>query len=207
MDDSHIKKVTPLPDYRLRIIFRDGKVKTISLKDKLDGPIFGPLRKLSVFKKVMIDGCGGLEWPNGADICPDLLYYGGSPPWAARYVMADARAKLRQVRAALKLPCRKRKVRQLAKRVWESAALAADALVGCNKAEASQVCRAFERAWGIEGREIAEHLNTALLYGCFCGNAVACTRPFVDRYAIQFAKILRKPIRDHKIRRRLSKRG
>jgi len=203
MDDTHITKVTPLPGYRLRIRFRDGKVKTVSLENRLGGPIMGPLRKLSVFRKVRIEECGGLEWPNGADICPDLLYYGGSPPWAAKPLMADARAMLRKIRATLKQPCRKQKVRQLAKQVWEAAALAADALVGCDKADGLQVFRAFGRAWGTEGRMLAANLNAGLYCGCFLGNGVACDRAYVTRYAIQFEKILKKPIRDRRIRSRL----
>lgn len=43
---------------------------------------FEPMRTdPTVFQAVMIDG-GTLTWPNGADINPDVLYYGGTPPWA-----------------------------------------------------------------------------------------------------------------------------
>jgi hypothetical protein len=40
----------------------------------LYGPIFGPLRDLSVFNQVKrIEYAGCLEWPNGADFDPETL--------------------------------------------------------------------------------------------------------------------------------------
>ena len=39
------------------------------------GPIFGPLRDHGLFSQVKLDrDFGALEWPNGADIDPTVLY-------------------------------------------------------------------------------------------------------------------------------------
>lgn len=79
-----ITNVTPLPKFRVRLKFKNGVVKTVDLSGQLRGPIFSKLRSTRAFRRVRIDEAGGLEWPNGADICPDFLYYNGNPPWARR---------------------------------------------------------------------------------------------------------------------------
>jgi hypothetical protein len=77
-----ITSVKPLPKFKVRLKFKNGVTKTVDLSDRLNGPLFSKLRSRKVFARVKVDEAGGLEWPNGADICPDLLYYGGAPPWA-----------------------------------------------------------------------------------------------------------------------------
>jgi uncharacterized protein DUF2442 len=48
-----------------------------------EGPIFEPIRKdPSLFCSMRVEG-GTIVWPNGADIDPDVLYYGLTPAWAA----------------------------------------------------------------------------------------------------------------------------
>jgi len=42
--------------------------------------VFEPIRKdPAVFAKVRVEG-GTVVWPNGADLCPDVLIWGGAPP-------------------------------------------------------------------------------------------------------------------------------
>lgn len=78
---ARIVGVTILSDYKVKLLFKDGQVRTVDLDGYLKGSIFEPVRDPKVFCQVKIVG-GGLGWPNGADICPDLLYHGGKPPWA-----------------------------------------------------------------------------------------------------------------------------
>jgi len=64
-----------LDGYRLRLVFKDGARRTLDFEKILVGPVFGPLRDIRKFRQVRINrqfGC--LEWPNGADLCPDALY-------------------------------------------------------------------------------------------------------------------------------------
>lgn len=79
-----IKRAIPLSGYRASLVFENGEKKIVDLSKYLDRPIFRPLRSLRVFRKMRVGEGGGLEWPNGADICPDMLYHGGPPPWARR---------------------------------------------------------------------------------------------------------------------------
>ena len=69
-----IISVRPLDDYRLEIVFSDGTRGVASLKDRLFGPVFEPLRDVSFFRQVSVDDYGAVCWPNGADLAPDALY-------------------------------------------------------------------------------------------------------------------------------------
>ncbi len=62
-------------DYVLNVTFEDGFERTIDLEPILVGPIFGALRDRSLFRQVTLNrDFGALEWPNGADIDPAVLY-------------------------------------------------------------------------------------------------------------------------------------
>lgn len=58
--------------YRLRLRFSDGAEKTVDFSSWLHGPVFQPLREISVFKKFFLAG-GTVCWPNGADVAPESL--------------------------------------------------------------------------------------------------------------------------------------
>jgi hypothetical protein len=60
--------------FELEILFSDGTRGVVSLKARLFGPIFEPLRDPSYFEKVAVDEFGALCWPIGADLAPDALY-------------------------------------------------------------------------------------------------------------------------------------
>lgn len=76
-----VLKATPLHDYHMLLEFDDGSEKTIDLAPYLHGPIFEQVRQDSAaFRDVRIAG-GTVAWPNGADIDPDVLYYGLTPAW------------------------------------------------------------------------------------------------------------------------------
>jgi hypothetical protein len=75
-----IREVEVLGDFRLKLTLSDGSVVKRDVSRLLIGPIFDSLRKdVSLFARVRAEG-GTVVWPNGADLCPDVLIWGGAPP-------------------------------------------------------------------------------------------------------------------------------
>jgi len=72
-------KVETTDDYKLRLHYANGECKLYDCADilKKDWPICRQLKVKNYFKTAKIIGSGGgIEWPNGMDICPDTLYFG-----------------------------------------------------------------------------------------------------------------------------------
>lgn len=69
-----VESVRALTDWGLEVVFCDGTRGTISLRDRLFGPVFEPLRDPAFFAQVAVDEFGAVCWPNGADLAPDALY-------------------------------------------------------------------------------------------------------------------------------------
>src|ERR1700736_2458973 len=72
-----VKAIEYIKDYKLKLVFSDKAVKIVDLENliKKSSGIFLPLRDLDYFKQVALDDCLlSICWPNGADICPDVLY-------------------------------------------------------------------------------------------------------------------------------------
>jgi hypothetical protein len=77
---SRIREVKVLDRFRLRLVLTDGSVVEREVSSLLVGPVFEPVRKdPSLFAKARVEG-GTILWPNGADLCPDVLIWGGAPP-------------------------------------------------------------------------------------------------------------------------------
>ena len=75
-----IREVEALGDFRLRLTLSDGSVIERDVSRLLVGPVFNSVRKdPSFFAKVRAEG-GTVVWPNGPDLCPDVLIWGGAPP-------------------------------------------------------------------------------------------------------------------------------
>ena len=76
-----IRSVVPLEDFQVRLGFTDGTERVIDLAPYLNGPVFEPLKQdREVFRSVRVDEeLGTIVWPNGADICPDVLYESLTP--------------------------------------------------------------------------------------------------------------------------------
>lgn len=74
-----VKKVEYVNEYKLKLLFSDSKEKIVDIEpiiNKSKG-LFHPLRDIQYFKKVSLDDREyplSICWPNGADICPDVLY-------------------------------------------------------------------------------------------------------------------------------------
>jgi len=75
-----IIEVRTCAGYRVHLTFSDGSEKEVDLAPYLKGPVFEPLHDPAMFREVFVDPeLGTLVWPNGADICPDVLYHGRAP--------------------------------------------------------------------------------------------------------------------------------
>lgn len=66
-----------LGGYKLEITFSDGKQGIVDWSEKLAkakrGGIFEPLQDPDYFARVELWE-GTIRWPNGADVCPEILY-------------------------------------------------------------------------------------------------------------------------------------
>jgi hypothetical protein len=70
-DVRHVK------DYTLEIRFSDGKVAELDFRQRVvgRGGVFAALEEIDFFRQVTVDReAGTLVWPNGVDLCPDVLY-------------------------------------------------------------------------------------------------------------------------------------
>lgn len=75
-----IREVAPTEGFCLRLTLTDGAVVERDLTELLVGPVFEPLRSdLGNFRKVTVEA-GTIVWPNGADLDPDVLIWGGPAP-------------------------------------------------------------------------------------------------------------------------------
>ncbi len=72
-----VKQVRYLGDYRLELGFADGVVGELDFEARVvgRGGVFAPLEDVDFFKQVQVDPeAGTIVWPNGVDLCPDVLY-------------------------------------------------------------------------------------------------------------------------------------
>jgi hypothetical protein len=75
-----ILKALPLDDHRVQLTLTDGRVIERDLGPILVGPVFDEIRNDAArFREVRVEA-GTVVWPNGADLCPDVLIWGGLPP-------------------------------------------------------------------------------------------------------------------------------
>ena len=73
-----LKSVTPLPNSQLLLEFENGERRTLDIKPYLTKGVFAELRDESLFRSVRV--CfDTVEWSNGADLCPEVLYAQSEP--------------------------------------------------------------------------------------------------------------------------------
>src|SRR5437588_9305294 len=73
-----ISGVRVVGDYRLELTFTDGLSGEVDLRDWIvgQGGVFSALEAPEFFAQVRLSQSGGtVEWPNGVDFCPDVLYH------------------------------------------------------------------------------------------------------------------------------------
>lgn len=77
-----VQSVEPNEGFTVNIHFTDGSSRKVNLAPYLRGPVFEPIRSdPALFRSMQVEE-GTIAWPNGADIDPDVLYYGLTPAWA-----------------------------------------------------------------------------------------------------------------------------
>ena len=65
--------VAPLPDYRVRLLFEDGKRGIYDVSPLVGIGVFRQLEDPRVFDAVHVE-YGTVAWPGGVDIAPEELY-------------------------------------------------------------------------------------------------------------------------------------
>jgi Protein of unknown function (DUF2442) len=72
----HVKDARYLGDYRVKVLFNNGREGVADLADALKGPVFESLTDRTNFSAFVVDKeLETLVWPNGADLAPEYLYY------------------------------------------------------------------------------------------------------------------------------------
>lgn len=73
----HISKAEYLSDYRVRVVFNDGREGIADLRSMIfDNPrtVFDPLRDVLVFRRLFIK-YGALCWPGDLDVASEYTYF------------------------------------------------------------------------------------------------------------------------------------
>ena len=72
----HITEAKYLNDYKVQVVFNDGKEGVADLFDVLRGPVFNPLKDKKLFAQLRVDEeMATIAWPNGADLAPEAVYF------------------------------------------------------------------------------------------------------------------------------------
>jgi uncharacterized protein DUF2442 len=75
-----ILEAKPIDGHRVQLTLTDGRLIERDLGPMLASPVFSEIRSDQArFREMRVEG-GTLVWPNGADLCPDVLIWGGLPP-------------------------------------------------------------------------------------------------------------------------------
>jgi hypothetical protein len=76
--NPRVKSVKPNPDYTITLWFTNGEIRCFDVSPYLDKGIFRELKDLSFFNSVK-PFLGSIQWQNGQDFCPDMLYEDSVP--------------------------------------------------------------------------------------------------------------------------------
>jgi hypothetical protein len=68
-----VKEVKPLAGYKLLLTFENNEERIFDMNPFLDKGIFKELQNSKVFDTVHVS-FDTIEWENGADLCPEVLY-------------------------------------------------------------------------------------------------------------------------------------
>jgi len=72
----HVTDAKYAGDYRVEVVFNDGRRGVADLYEALRGPVFEPLKDISKFSQFKVDKeLETLAWSNGADLAPEYIYF------------------------------------------------------------------------------------------------------------------------------------
>jgi len=72
----HVTNARYVEDYKVEVLFSNGRKGIADLTEALKGPIFEPLKNKSAFSSFTInDELETIVWPNGADLAPEYIYF------------------------------------------------------------------------------------------------------------------------------------
>lgn len=72
----HVVDVKYIENYKLEVVFSDGRKGIADLEGSFRGSVFEPLKDVDFFAKVSVDQeLETIVWPNGADFAPEFLYF------------------------------------------------------------------------------------------------------------------------------------
>jgi hypothetical protein len=69
-----VTRVSVLTDYRVELLFEDGKGGVVDLSHLVGNGVFAVWTNYEAFQRVRIGEAGELVWNNQIDLCPDSLY-------------------------------------------------------------------------------------------------------------------------------------
>ena len=76
--NPRVRNVTPNNNYTITLTFQNDEVKVFDVTPYLDKGIFQELQDMRLFNSVR-PFLGSIQWQNGQDFCPDMLYMDGKP--------------------------------------------------------------------------------------------------------------------------------
>ena len=68
-----VKEVKPVDGYKLLLMFENDEERIFDMNPFLDKGVFRDLKDVEMFNTVHVS-FDTVEWENGADLCPELLY-------------------------------------------------------------------------------------------------------------------------------------
>jgi Protein of unknown function (DUF2442) len=74
--NPRVKAVKANPDYTLTLTFTNDEIKVFDVKPYLEKGIFRELKDRKEFNSAR-PFLGSIQWRNGQDFCPDMLYVDG----------------------------------------------------------------------------------------------------------------------------------
>jgi hypothetical protein len=88
--NPYVKKIRPMDDYWLEVLFENGERRLFDVKPYLYRGIFVRLQERALFRAARVVA-GSVEWPGGLDLSYDTLYLESQPtrqPAALELAMA-----------------------------------------------------------------------------------------------------------------------